>query len=303
LSSKQVKPKLKTTMKKTILMLAIAFGGSTAFAQDLTSKKGEPYLPEAGDWAISFDAAPFLTYAGNLIHGTGSSNNSPGVNYVANMPWGISGKMFKDEKTAYVGMLRIGMGSTKMENNVLDQTNTGPDPVYKLDEWKHATHNILLGGGLEMRRGKTRLQGYYGGMLYISLGGSKDTYTYGNDITAVYLAPVSTDWTMPVPQAGTAMGTRVTSAKAGSTFGFGLRGYIGAEYFILPKISIGAEYGWGVGMNNTGDGEMVTETFDGTSASVKSTTTPTGGKKMFGLDTDLSNNMAGAGSIKITFHF
>ena len=46
-------------MKKSIALVAMAFGVSSAFAQDLTSKKGEPILPEAGDWSIGIDAAPF----------------------------------------------------------------------------------------------------------------------------------------------------------------------------------------------------------------------------------------------------
>ena len=28
-------------------------------------------------------------------------------------------------------------------------------------------------------------------------------------------------------------------------FRFGMRGFIGVEYFVFPKVSIGAEYGWG----------------------------------------------------------
>jgi hypothetical protein len=287
-------------MKKTVIMLAIAFGGTTAFAQDLTSKKGEPYLPEAGDWAISFDAAPFLTYAGNLFNGS-TSNGSPVVGYVKNMPWGIVGKMFKDEKTAYRGMLRIGMGSNTWENFVMQDGQTDPN-VTVMDELKTSTHNILLGGGLEMRRGKTRLQGYYGGMLWIALGGSKSEYTYGNAFSTTNMSPTATDFST-TPYTVGAMAARVTEDKGGSSFGLGIRGFLGAEYFILPKISIGAEYGWGIGMMNTGDGEMTTEYWDPSTSAVKTLTTKTGGTKMFGLDSDISNNLFNAGSININFHF
>jgi hypothetical protein len=288
-------------MKKTIIMLAIAFGGTTAFAQDLTSKKGEPYLPEAGDWAISFDAAPFLTYAGNLFNGSTAVNGSPSVGYVSNMPWGIVGKMFKDEKTAYRGMLRIGMGSNTWENFVMQDGQTDPN-VTVMDEKKTSGHNVLLGGGLEMRRGKTRLQGYYGGMLWIALGGSKDEWTYGNAFSTTNMAPTATDFSTNPYTVGS-MAARTTENKNGSSFGFGLRGFIGAEYFVLPKISIGAEYGWGIGVMNTGDGEATTEYWDATTSAVKTLTTKTGGTKMFGLDTDISNNMFGSGSININFHF
>ena len=46
-------------MKKTIVLVALAFGSISVSSQDLTSKKGEPILPEAGDWGIGIDATPF----------------------------------------------------------------------------------------------------------------------------------------------------------------------------------------------------------------------------------------------------
>ena len=38
--------------------------------------------------------------------------------------------------------------------------------------------------------------------------------------------------------------------KDPSSFGVILRAFIGAEYFIAPKISITAEYGWGFGFTS-----------------------------------------------------
>ena len=71
-------------MKKSITILAFAFGITGAFAQDLTSKKGEPILPEAGDWAIGIDATPFLNYAGNFF-GKTTNNNAPTFNFFTNI--------------------------------------------------------------------------------------------------------------------------------------------------------------------------------------------------------------------------
>ena len=42
-------------------------------AQDLTSNKGEDYLPQAGEWSIGFDATSTLNYIGNF----GYSNDYP----------------------------------------------------------------------------------------------------------------------------------------------------------------------------------------------------------------------------------
>jgi hypothetical protein len=36
------------------------------------------------------------------------------------------------------------------------------------------------------------------------------------------------------------------NSNTASGYGFGLRGFIGAEYFFMPKMSIGGEFGWGL---------------------------------------------------------
>src|SRR5437868_14043490 len=68
-------------MKKTVLVMALAFGVSSAFAQGLTSKKGEPYMPETGDWAISMDVDPVFNWVGNFFNQDGNSN-APGVGFL-----------------------------------------------------------------------------------------------------------------------------------------------------------------------------------------------------------------------------
>mgnify|MGYP003340340312 CR=1 FL=1 len=71
---------MKINMKK-ISILAFAFGiiSFSANSQNLTSKKGENYLPQAGDWSIGFNADGILSYVGNAFNGT-NGNNSPSVN-------------------------------------------------------------------------------------------------------------------------------------------------------------------------------------------------------------------------------
>ena len=68
-------------MKKSVLMIALAFGVTSAFAQDLTSKKGEPILPEAEDWAISMNADPIFDFVGNAFNGS-TSNAAPGAKWL-----------------------------------------------------------------------------------------------------------------------------------------------------------------------------------------------------------------------------
>ena len=270
-------------MKKTSLVVALALGVSSAFAQDLTSKKGELILPEAGDWGISVNATPFLNYIGNFIGGNGL-NAAPTINFLSTNQT-IMGKYFVDAQTAYRAGVRIGFGSASTAVKV-------PVPVvvpvtFVDDVTKVSGSNIGLTAGWEKRRGKTRLQGFYGGEAGISLGTGKTVTTYGNALSA--------DNT----NGGLA---RTKEDKLGSTFGFGLRGFIGAEYFILPKMSIGGEFGWGLAFTNTGEGETTTESWDGTA--VVTTVAKTGKNSSFGFDTDNLNTVFGpAGTIRFGLHF
>ncbi len=290
-------------MKKSSLFIAaLAFGVTTAFAQDLTSKKGEPILPEAGDYAIGVDAYPLLNYFGNLANGT--QGNAPfGWNFTNNGAM-ITGKMFASETMAYRGMLRIGFGSTKSANYVTKNGTVSNPPEMVLDEMKASGNFIGLGGGLEWRRGKGRLQGYWGGMAMFTMSGAKDTYTYGNVIDATYQMPVTTDFTTPLPGGGFSSGpaaSRTTERKYGTEMGFGLRGFVGAEFFILPKISIGGEFGWGLMFSSIGEGTSTSEFWDAPNNRVGTTTTTTAKWSMFGVDTD--NNAFGLAPAAVLIHF
>lgn len=258
-------------MKKVLLAAAVLVAG-VSFGQEMTSKKGTPILPEAGDYAIGFDAANVVDYAGNLFNGNAGNSAGNLGDLRANT---IYGKMFKDANTAYRGMLRIGFGSTTNRTTVADNN----DPTKQVEnEVKNGGMNITLGGGIEMRRGKGRLQGVYGPTAWITLGSAKTENTFGNAITT--------------EAAGT---SRTTENKAGGSFGITVGAFGGVEYFFAPKMSVGAEVMWGIGFNSVGNGEMTTESWDG--ATTTTTTTETGGSSSFAIDVT-PNSM-----ISLNFHF
>ncbi len=288
-------------MKKRVLLVASIFAATFAFAQEnqesteLKSKKGETILPEAGDYAIGFNAAPFLNYVGNMFSQAG--NTAPTANF-ATPDFSIIGKYFVDAQTAYRGRVRLGFGSSK--NSVLTDTslvaNGGvgkPEDQgnYIEDVMKTSYKQITLGAGLEKRKGNTRIQGYYGGELLISFGGTSSTNSYGLEMN---------DKTIQYSNVGT---SRVLSVSGGNTFGLGVRGFIGAEIFVFPKLSIAAEYGWGLMMATTGETVTKTENWQfasstATEPSLVETEVKTGGGSTFGIDTD--NN---GGQLNIIFHF
>ncbi|MCB9174946.1 MAG: hypothetical protein H6589_10080 [Flavobacteriales bacterium] len=287
-------------MKKRLLFVAAIFAATATFAQDgLTSKKGEAYLPEAGDWAIGIDANPFLNYAGNLFNG--NTGNGIGAGATWYMPNTIYGKMFKDEKTAYIGMLRIGFGSNSATNNI-DTTGALGATGTITDEVSVSYNNITLGGGIEKRRGNTRIQGVYGAMMYIGFGGGSTKYTYGDTRNDGHTAQW-TNWS-GTTAVGTSSGNGVrnTEVKAGSTFQLGLMGFLGAEWFFAPKVSLGAKYTWGLAMSSTGESETTSEEWTtpagGTANTLVTKTTKGGKSSAFSLD----NGISGA-NISLNIHF
>ncbi len=324
-------------MKKFILTGTLALFAAGLFAQQTdnsssgpTSKKGEMYLPEAGDWAIAFDASPWLNYFGNFLSSAG--NKAPTANFLTPNNT-IVGKYYVDPQTAYRAILRIGVQSLSQSNTIASSTSItgtppfGPAPygTTVTDKENFANHFVGLGAGMEKRKGKTRLQGYYGAELMFWLSGSSATYSYGNaynqttDPSPLYTNPVlgglwgSTPTTTNM-NSGYGNG-RATAWNSGSVFGISALGFIGFEYFFMPKISIGAEYTWGINFQSVGQGSLTTE--DINPAAPASTVSdkqiqPGTGTSGFSLDTGINsifgNNESAFGSLSsadlnIIFHF
>jgi hypothetical protein len=283
-------------MKRKVLLVAAVVTASFTFAQDdaavnksFTSKNGHEVLPQAGEYALGFSLDPLLNALGTANGGPAAANTMSGTIAYPGLPAGFTalagaatpisnvtiwGKMFKDAETAYRGKLRIGFGSETMKNDVADNAPNAPAGSMVTDETSYSYYNITLGAGLEKRRGSARVQGIYGAEASIGFSGASAENTYGNSL------------------ANSGGGARDVTAQSATNVTFGARGFAGIEYFIAPKISLGAEYGWGLSFTSTGGTEITQE---GTGATT--TTTPSGSK--FALDTDYNNQA----SISILFHF
>lgn len=81
---------------------------------------------------------------------------------------------------------------------------------------------LVAGYGKEWRKGTTRLQGYYGVDGLVGL---------------------------------------VSPAKKQFGFGIGAQGFAGVEYFIFPKVALGAQYTYGAGLMFTNNGNTETNKF------------------------------------------
>jgi hypothetical protein len=273
--------KINVMKKKFILACALIGMGSLSFAQ-IKDDGTKVYTPEAGDWGLGANAAPVLGYFGNMFNG--NTNNTIGNAFVGNQA--IYGKYFISNTLAYRGSVRISALSNS-QITLEDSSSTGT-PDYYEDKTTNSGFGLYLSGGIEKRIGSNRLQGYYGGEAILSFGATTPN--------------VENEWGITLDTAsvndGSALNDRVLSSKVGSTFGFGLRGFVGVEYFVIPKLSIGAEFGWGLMFNTTAGGEIVNENVDMTTNLVTDISYLTGKSSDFNLDTD---NLGGA--IRIMYHF
>jgi hypothetical protein len=284
-------------MKRKVLFVASLFLATATFAQDgLTSKKGEAYLPEAGDWSIGFNGTDLVNYVGNMANGSTGNTLNSGDWMNGSVGQEIRLKMFKDETTAYRLRARIGFASTSSDflgTYDSDTTNVPSAPEdYTISTKTSSGFNLVLGAGLEKRRGNTRIQGYYGGEVFLGLLGGGTTTTDDGRIR-------NDNSSYDIRSA-----TRTLEEKNGNTFTFGLQGFIGVEWFFAPKVSLGAEYTWGLSMNSTGEGETTTSTWGtaigsavGTANSEQELVTKTGSNGGLTFDT------GHVAALNIHFHF
>jgi hypothetical protein len=268
-------------MKKIIVLSALLLAACVVVAQDATTeplknKKGIAILPEVGEWGLGVSVNPFLDYLGDLANGQAGGNSSPTFDYTANpagVPFSIFGKYVKSENTYYRARLHITV-ATDINKEVIgaDQLITPPAgfPSFTEDWQKVSSQVIMLAGGIEKRRGSTRIQGFYGGELVLGYSGGKTTYEYGNPISAANQTPTTFDFI----NGGTISATsRPTEEKEGKGIFVGARGFIGVEYFVAPRLSLSGEFGYTLGLSSTGKTVITEEAWNNGTNSVLSTKT------------------------------
>lgn len=257
--------KIKILLASACMMLA-----STTYVD--AKKPEKNYLPEAGDVTIGVNAIPFLNYLGNMfgkvrdndinpveIGGVPAFNKGviPGLD---NPTMSIFGKYFLTDKTAIRLNVGIGINSQTQSNYVQDDAAVAENPLsvdLVEDTYKYRNSGMSVAVGYEWRRGSKRLQGFWGGQAILAYSNSKHFFGYGNAITELNQNPTSTNaWDYadilidendvilePFPNINNNVGgnSRLLMQSDGRSWTYGLGGFVGVEYYIAPKISIGCE--------------------------------------------------------------
>ena len=290
-------------MKKLILCL-FGFGMAVqSFAQP-TSKKGEPILPEEGDWAVAIDATPFLKYVGNIF--TSAENQAPTAQF-PNDQFAIKLKKFVSADMAYRASARVNV-FVQTDKAFVPEFSQTPTNTTVEDKYTRNFNNFNFALGIEKRKGNTRIQGFYGAEAILGLGLEKHKFEYGNNITPENTTPTRTEWNIDFqndPRELTTLtdeGAFITEFKKGTTFSIGARAFIGAELFILPKWSLGFELGVSMAYFYTGNSTIVSEQWTippgGNAEQFVTTVTDEGGQSIFKLDNDNTG-----GALFLTFYF
>ncbi|MDR0873330.1 MAG: hypothetical protein LBN27_07695 [Prevotellaceae bacterium] len=266
-------------MKKVLLSVALAtatlFGAS---AQEVVSKSGQPILPKAGDFGLSINALPTFKFIGGIF-----SDNDASVNGLFGNEFGLSGSYFLTDNTSVRATLGFGF-NTDTQKKLVDKV--GSTTNEKVEDSKKVSNSAFrLDVGYVFHRGNGRLQAFYGPEVGLNFGrNNKVTYEYGNALSA----------TNPAHFSGVD-GSSLTENKPGFTFGFGLGGFVGVEYFVAPRISISGEVGLSLGFNTQGEGVQSVEYWNG--SAVKEEETKTAGGSAFDFSTKAN------GKIGVNFYF
>ncbi len=308
---------ISSLLRPVSFLIVLLITATRLTAQSPVNKEGDTILPRKGNWGISLDATKLL--------------KQTRFDFVSNTQ-AINVRYFKDDKTVYRIGARIGFNSYVTREKEIDRAAAAstiiayPAPrALKTNTWQRNAATYGVSFGIEKRRGSSRLQGIYGveGALFIST--LNDKFSYGNALNANPSGPITVSAddamtslifgsannidTMPAIQ-GVQGAARIAERKQTPAVSLGARAFLGVEYFFLPKMSIGGEFGWGLNLSYAGRSETTYESIGqsniqgNTAPAVNRTTVDGGTSNSAQLDTDQANMIGGASaSLRISLYF
>lgn len=274
------------------LSLIVLMTAMTVSAQD---KQEVRYTPEAGDMGVTISANPFFNYFGNLFNGStdntlgnvGGEPYNPGLSTLQPTV-SFAGKYFITDNLAV--RMNIGWMYSYDKNNfyVTDDAARLEDP--NSDRQIIDSHITNTSGGsfmigAEYRIGKGKVQGVFGGGLMYAFNSYNENFAYGNAITQENKRPSTSIENSTAPSGEETYRRYLSKFNEAPTHYFGLVGFAGVEWFVAPKISLGAEINLSAAFNWTKGLYYTSEGFNAETASVEEytkLTTPTSSGFDFG---------------------
>jgi len=282
------------------LGLCIGAGASAQSNEQIQNKNGKDIMPVKGEYAVGLGVgmSSVTGWIGSMFGYTGYNNVSQ--TYINNPAFGSSTSVFGKYMVSDNNAIRVSLSNSGQDFTnrfeVYDDRANHPDSVV-IDAFRENSSATFVSAGYEWRRGKSRLRGVYGGEAILSWQNFHRHYNYGNQLGASNLTPTSSIgyWNNDYG--------RIVEERFGATFGAGVRGFVGVEYYVAPKICIGTEFGWRAMLSQTGKSKFTYEEYDafidngdGTFGAIRTHTEETLGSRT--LSTGLDNF-----NTQLYFHF
>ena len=294
-------------MKKLISIIAI--GLMPFMSINAQSGDSKNYLPEQGDMAFGINVKPVLKYVGNIFNGTTNNKlkNLGGEPIISNVP---EFESFESDFSPAVSImtkymltdnwgLRANAGLMLSKNTdreyVIDDKKVMLDPFNesKLIDTKYTSKNgMSLMLGAEYRKGNNRIQGVFGMGVLFGFYNENISYNWANEVTPLNDQPTSS-WSDKVKD------YRVMNKRTDHNLFYGITGSAGVEWFVAPKVSLGAEVNLSLYHINGGQTYAETKGYNKVSQKIEERTeltSPGNDKLRFGTE-----NLGG--SLYMAFYF
>ncbi len=255
-------------MRRYLPIFLVLIALSTS-AQNTGINKFEKYYPHTGDWGITFNATPLFDFIGNVVR-IGSNNDfaSP-----LRLEFSSSILHMLSNNKARIYSLDIGGKHQTELSAVKFYINGQEKQMY--DKYSMDYYHINLGTGIQWRKSSGRFQLYWGYIFSVN-------YDFGPMVRGDYAYSIDTVMTSTPVEIGsytlynsgdgyilsvtdgrpTYKGQRMLVDKSGDNLALGLKAIVGFDFFILPKIAMGATVNTYINTGYTLPGYIKYEYFD-----------------------------------------
>lgn len=220
-------------------------------------KDHSEWLPKKGDFSIGFSLDPLATFVGNMFNGNlsnglGDLAGEPLLDDLVGAPMvSIMGTYMQTDQLAWKLNLGLGYSHKAINNYVLDDAALFLDPFSKAKVVDKESASRIQGSialGVEYRVGKKfPIQGVFGAGINYAFGEISYKYNYGNAITELNQAPTISDPTLYKAVAGYMPNARPLATQDKNLIHmFGAYASAGVEWFVAPKVALGANVNFGI---------------------------------------------------------
>lgn len=225
------------------MLIVPAFAKEEEKTEQKASRDYSTWLPAAGDWSLGFSLDPIASFIGNMFNGNTDNylRDLAGESMVNNMFSIMGGYMITDQLGVRAN---IGLNISRMHDHayVVDDLAKMADPLSRSkveDIVNSASTSGSIALGADYRVGKRSVQGVFGGGLVYAFSAFNTTYKYGNAITEANQRP-TIDGSYDVYDSYMPYARPLKNFNYSGMHTFGAYASVGVEWFVAPKISLGA---------------------------------------------------------------